>query len=68
MTHDLAVPSSLAPGTYSLGVYLPDGLNVARGNLDARMAIRFANDDVAWWAPDGDYGVNVLGSVEVTGA
>ena len=61
--YDLAIPAALESGTYALGLFLPD----AAGNLDARFAVRVANEGVAFWtSATGEYGVNVLGNVTVT--
>jgi len=62
---DLALPAQVAPGSYKLGLWLPDPYDTIR--LDPRYAVRFANGDVPWWTDaDGRYGVNLLGELKVT--
>lgn len=60
----LALPASMTPGTYKLGLWIPDGSQ--RLMYNPRYAIRCANGDTTWWiSTDGKYGVNVLTDVEV---
>lgn len=60
----LELPSSVAPGTYKLGLWIPDASE--RLMYNPRYAIRCANGDTDWWVSgDGQYGVNVLTTVEV---
>lgn len=60
----LQLPDTLQPGTYKLGLWIPDGSE--RLKYDARYAIRCANGDTTWAVSgDGKYGVNVLATVEV---
>lgn len=55
---------SLAPGDYSVAIWLPDAAPSLRP--DPRFAMRFANRDTAWWTDAGGrYGANVLGLVSV---
>jgi len=62
---ELAISEDLAPGSYLLGLWLPDASETIR--RDARYAVRVANRDVPWWTtPAGEYGINVLGTVTVS--
>ncbi len=67
LTHTVAadgtVPEDLAPGTYRLGLWMPDAYDSLR--LDPRYAVRVANRDVPWWTSAGRYGVNILGEVTI---
>ena len=55
---------TLAPGTYKLGLWLPDPYTSIQ--RDARYAMRVANGDVPWWpGPKNTYGVNVLGGIAI---
>lgn len=57
-------PEDLQSGEYMLGLWMPD----ARTSIqkDSRYAVRAANGDVPWWTTvSGEYGINVLGVVEV---
>lgn len=61
---EAALPPHLPPGTYLLGLWLPDEADSLRE--DARYAVRAANRDVPWWtAPGGKYGINILGFIQV---
>ncbi|MFC2075521.1 DUF4832 domain-containing protein [candidate division KSB1 bacterium] len=58
------VPSDLAPGNYQIGLWLPDEAKTIR--TDPRYAVRVANRDAPWWTNRaGEYGVNVLGEIEL---
>ena len=57
MTVEVPIPDSLPPGSYRLGLWLPDAYESLHG--EPKYSIRFANDQV-WSAPDG---VNVLTEV-----
>ncbi len=58
------LPKTVAPGWYQWGLWLPDA--AARLRLDPRYAVRLANRDIPWWTDDrGQYGVNILGTLEV---
>lgn len=60
----ISVPTTLVPGKYKLGLWIPDGSEKLK--YDSRYAIRCANNDVAWWVSgDGKYGVNILTEVEL---
>lgn len=60
----LELPASVTPGTYKLGLWIPDGSD--RLMYNPRYAIRCANGDTDWWiSEDGRYGVNVLTTVKV---
>ena len=59
------LPQGLPPGLYQLGLWLPDA--APRLRRDARYAVRMANRGVPWWVDaQGNYGVNLLGEVEIT--
>ena len=58
------MPATIQPGWHQLGLWLPD----AAGSLrrDPRYAVRAANRDVPWWTDvRGQYGINLLGVIEV---
>lgn len=56
--------SGLAPGSYAVGLWLPDAAERLR--TDPRYAIRVANRDVPWWTNfRGEYGVNILANVRL---
>ena len=58
------LPAAIQPGWYQIGLWMPDA--DARLRLDPRYAVRVANRDVPWWTDArGQYGVNVLGTLEV---
>lgn len=58
------LPATLAPATYKLGLWIPDGSD--RLKYDARYAICCANGDTEWWiSPDKKYGINLLTSIEL---
>lgn len=60
----IPLPKELAPGVYRLGLWMPDSAESIR--KDARYAIRCANRDVPWWTDGkGQYGVNILGKIEI---
>ncbi len=57
--------NALQPGEYMLGLWLPDADETI--HFDSRYAVRTANRDVPWWTTaDGQYGVNILGSIKIT--
>lgn len=59
-----ALPPDMKPGTYRLGLWIPDGS--MRLNMNPRFAIRCANGNVDWWiSKDGKFGVNILTTVEI---
>lgn len=61
----LRLPTSMMPGTYRLGLWIPDGSD--RLKYNARYAIRCANGDTMWTVSgDGKYGINVLTTVLVS--
>jgi hypothetical protein len=58
------LPATVQRGWQQIGLWLPD----AAGSLrhDPRYAIRVANRDVSWWTDvRGQYGINLLGVIEV---
>lgn len=58
------LPQNVRPGWYQVGWWLPDAADSLR--LDPRYAVRVANRDVPWWTdPNGRYGINLLGTIEV---
>jgi uncharacterized protein DUF4832/uncharacterized protein DUF4874 len=62
---EIDLPAELSPDHYGLGLWLPDAYESLR--LDPRYSIRLANRDTLWWTNDDDqYGVNLLGTVQVT--
>jgi hypothetical protein len=60
VTETVSIPPDLPPGTYEIGLWLPDAGPLLRD--DAKYAIRFANDGT--WDPAS--GINVLGTISVT--
>lgn len=58
------LPANVIPGTYRLGLWLPDPKpSIRRHPL---FAVRLANRDVPWWTSrDGQYGINILHTVQV---
>jgi hypothetical protein len=69
LTHAIAattrLPADMPPGSHMVGLWLPDAAERLR--LDPRYAVRFANRDVPWWTTAaGEYGVNVLGTIDVS--
>jgi hypothetical protein len=58
------LPATIQPGWQQIGLWLPDAAESLR--RDPRYAVRVANRDVPWWTDvRGQYGINVLGVVEV---
>ncbi len=58
------LPAGCPPGWRQIGLWLPDAAESLR--RDPRYAVRVANRDVPWWTDvRGQYGINVLGVVEV---
>jgi len=58
------MPATIQPGWQQIGLWVPD----AAGSLrrDPRYAVRAANRDVPWWTDvRGEYGINLLGVIEV---
>lgn len=56
---------NIKPGTYRLGLWLPDPKPAIR--LDPHFAVRVANRNSTWWVSvDGQYGVNLLHPIRVT--
>ncbi|MFC2075522.1 DUF4832 domain-containing protein [candidate division KSB1 bacterium] len=60
----LRLPEELKPGSYRIGLWLPDPYkNVKK---DANYAMRVANRNTPWWTDSrGRYGVNILGELEI---
>ena len=55
---------NVQPGWHQIGLWLPDAAESLR--LDPHYAVRVANRDVPWWTnPGGQYGINLLGVIEV---
>lgn len=54
------LPDYIPPGTYRLGLWLPDASPVLRH--DARFSVRIANDGIDWMEP---FGINLVGSIRV---
>ncbi len=68
LTHKISIkehlPLEIKAGWYQVGLWLPDAYDSLR--LDPRYAIRFANRDIPWWADiDGNYGINIIGVIEI---
>ncbi len=62
--YDGALPEEVEPGKYTLGLWLPDPKPTIR--LDPQFAVRLANRDTPWWtSPGGQYGVNILHTMQV---
>ena len=58
------IPDDLAPGWYSIGLWLPDASESLR--MRPEYAVRVANGNVPFWTSDeGMYGINLLGTVQV---
>ncbi len=56
---------NLKSGEYMLGLWLPDADESIQ--LDSRYAVRAANRDIPWWTTaNGKYGVNILGTVNIS--
>ncbi|MDQ1328173.1 MAG: hypothetical protein QG641_1458, partial [Candidatus Poribacteria bacterium] len=69
LTHKISIrsklPQEIKSGWYQIGLWLPDAYDSLR--MDPKYAIRFANRDVPWWVDaDGNYGINVMGIIEIT--
>jgi len=64
ISYDGKLPENIDPGKYKLGLWLPDPKPALR--RDPQFAIRLANRDTHWWTSvDGQYGVNILHSIQV---
>jgi len=62
--YDGTLPENIEPGKYKLGLWLPDPKPAIR--LDPQFAVRLANRDTHWWTSvDGQYGVNILHTIQV---
>lgn len=58
------LPDDIKPGWYQLGLWMPDASKILR--KDSRYAIKVANRDIPWWIDDkGNYGVNILGVIQL---
>lgn len=61
---NISLPTSLKPGNYRLGLWMPNDSNQLRYN--ARYAIRCANGNVTWWiSKEHKYGVNLLTTINI---
>lgn len=59
LSSEFHLPEDLSPGTYSLGLWIPDGSS--RLMYNHRYAIRCANSNAPWWiSADQRYGINIL--------
>lgn len=59
------LPSTLSPGIYKLGIWIPDGSEQLKYNH--RYAIRCANSDVEWYVSiDRKYGINTLTDIHIS--
>ncbi len=64
--YDGALPENTTPERHTLGLWLPDPKPAI--HLDPQFALRLANRDTPWWTSiDGQYGVNILHTIQVTG-
>lgn len=64
ITGEVKLPETLAPGWYTLGLWLPDAAESLRYRPE--YAVRVANGDVPFWtSDDGRYGINLLGAVQL---
>jgi len=62
----LPIPKKVSSGWYKIGLWLPDSSK--RLEKDPRYAIRLANRDIPWWKDvDNQYGVNILGVIQIQG-
>jgi len=59
------VPPTLSPGSFLVGIFLPDPRMTVPHS--ASFSVRFANNDTVWWTDSqGNYGINVLGTVQLS--
>jgi hypothetical protein len=64
VSYDQTLPEDIKPGKYRLGLWLPDPKPAIR--LDPQFAVRLANRDTPWWtSAQGQYGVNMLHTIQV---
>ncbi len=64
VTLEINLPDNIAPGWYSLGLWLPDASEGLRTRPD--YAVRVANGNVPFWiSANGMYGINLLGTLQV---
>jgi hypothetical protein len=67
LTAELALPATLKPGWYRLGLWLPDASASLRHN--PAYAVRLANGDTLWWSdPAQRCGINLIGGFSVVEA
>lgn len=65
------LPAAVGPGSYTLGVWLPDAARASEsdggGSGASAFAVRLANDDVSWWTGTGrgSWGVNTIANITV---
>jgi hypothetical protein len=64
INHSILFNTSFNPGTYKVGLWMPDGSLDLK--YDPSYAIRFANGNIEWWQ-DGDnkYLINIIGSLDL---
>lgn len=63
---DCKLSEYIKPGRYKMGLWLSDAYPSIR--LDSRYAVKVANRDAPWWTDkEGEYGINILGEIEVQG-
>ena len=60
---DVLINNALKPGTYQLGIWIPDPS--ADLQFNASYAIKLANANVEWKDANDQYLVNVIGEMEV---
>jgi hypothetical protein len=64
LTAAATLPTTLVPGWYRLGLWLPDASASLRYNPD--YSIRLANGDTLWWTdPTQRYGANLIGGFSI---
>ena len=64
ISHSIFFNTSFSPGTYKVGLWMPDDSNELK--YDTNYAIRFANGNIEWWQDsDNKYLINIIGSMEI---
>ena len=63
-TEGVHISNAFKPGTYKIGIWIPDPS--ADLQFNAAYAIKLANANIEWWKDANDqYLVNVIGEMEV---
>jgi hypothetical protein len=61
---DMFIDGSFIPGTYNIGIWIPDPVNQLKYNPE--YAVKFANKNIQWWTdPNNEHLVNIIGQVIV---